>query len=344
MEIRQNGQIDPGAWDDYLERATGASPYQLWGWKDVYESVYGLQTFPIAAYSNGDISGVLPLIYVNSPLTGRYLTSPPGGIVFENEEASRMLFEQGIKLAEKFDVQYLVIRDSEKQISSSKVSTVDGQCAFILDLEDFADEEFGSLSRKTRQKVNRAHREELKYQIGIKQMDEFYRVYLQAMRERGTPTQGVDFFKSVLDKFSSRSQLIVIYWKNEIVGGGFVIDFADTLYCAWSALLQDYYSLYTSYMLFWASIEQALRLEKSTINLGRSTVDSGPYHFKLQWTKDTVPLYQQYYLNKTSTPPSVGNNRSDSLFYKAFTTVWQRLPLNVTEVVGPRLRKRVPFG
>ena len=91
MEIRENGQIDPDAWDDFVERTYGTSPYQLWGWKDVYESTYGLQAFNIAAYSRGEIIGAMPLLYVNSPFFGRYLTTPPGGIAFANDEASNML-------------------------------------------------------------------------------------------------------------------------------------------------------------------------------------------------------------------------------------------------------------
>jgi len=344
MEIRQNGQIDPAEWDDFLERSGGASPYQLWAWKDVYQATYGLQTHQIAAYSNGQISGVLPLVDVHSPFSGRYLTTPPGGIAFQNEEIGAMLVKYGTQLADKLGAGYLAIRDGEKKVGSSKLNTVEGHFAFVMDLDECASEEFGCLSRKTRQKVSRSMREGITYKVGNHLIEEFYRVYLRAMRERGTPTQGVDFFKSVIDRFSNRANLIVLYWKDVIVGGGFVFDFADTLYCAWSALLQEYFSLYTSYMLFWASVEQALRLEKGTINLGRSAVDSGPYHFKSQWTKETTPLYQQYYLNKVSTPPAAGNNRSNSLFFKAFTSVWQHVPLPVTELVGPKLRKRVPFG
>jgi hypothetical protein len=55
-------------------------------------------------------------------------------------------------------------------------------------------------------------------------------------------------------------------------------------------------------------------------------------------------LYQQYFLNGLSQPPAVGGTRADDVQYRSFVNVWQRLPISMTEFLGPHLRKRMPFG
>ena len=45
-----------------------------------------------------------------------------------------------------------------------------------------------------------------------------------------------------------------------------------------------------------------------------------------------------------SQPPAVGTSREADVKHRLFVKVWRWLPLSVTEVLGPQLPKRMPFG
>jgi serine/alanine adding enzyme len=75
-------------------------------------------------------------------------------------------------------------------------------------------------------------------------------------------------------------------------------------------------------------------------DFGRSTMDEGTFKFKKQWGALPEQL-SWYYIYKDKKPSvSVGGvSGKKELFIK----VWQKLPLDMTRVLGPILRKRIPL-
>ncbi len=344
MDIHNTEQIDQKKWDDFLNTANRSNPHQLWGWKNIFEESFGLKAHYFTAQTNGTIHGVLPMLHVKSPIFGNYLTSMPGGIVADDEDASMALIETATELADQLDVQYLALRDSYVKWDSPMLLTTEDQCTFELDLVEGKQKLRKNITRTTRQKANQAKRASVTSKIGTKNIEDYYPIYQTAMRQLGTPTYGLTFFKRVIDIFASKFNLILATKDEQILGGGFVFEFADTLFCTWSGLLKDFYPLNTSYLLYWETIEYAFELETRKIDLGRCNWNSGAFEYKKQWGGKPVPLYQQYYLNKVDKPPSVGYSRENSFLYKFFTYAWQYIPLPITEFIGPKLRKQVPFG
>ena len=65
---------------------------------------------------------------------------------------------------------------------------------------------------------------------------------------------------------------------------------------------------------------------------------SGAYAFKRQWGATPRPSVWQYHV-RTGV---VGELRSDSLRYRRLVRVWQRLPLRLTRLLGPRIVRGIP--
>jgi hypothetical protein len=80
------------------------------------------------------------------------------------------------------------------------------------------------------------------------------------------------------------------------------------------------------------------------VDLGRSKKDSGGYTFKKVFGGKPLPLYQQVYMNGAGNLPKVGNSMKEDQKYHYFVNIWRRLPTTITEVLGPMLRKQIPFG
>jgi hypothetical protein len=78
--------------------------------------------------------------------------------------------------------------------------------------------------------------------------------------------------------------------------------------------------------------------EKGTriYDFGRSKVDTGPYRYKKHWGFEPKPLPYAYKLVRSQAVPNLSpTNPKYSLMIRA----WQRLPLSITQLIGPPLAK-----
>jgi FemAB-related protein (PEP-CTERM system-associated) len=344
MDVYEVSSRQKSAWDSFVNHFPGSSPFQLSGWVQVFESAFGLNTYLLSARESGEMKGVLPLMYVRAPLWGNYLTSMPGGLITEDPEAAQCLLAYAKQLVKQLGARYLVLRDAYRKHDDPDLITSEAHCSMQIDLRSGRKHVRKNMNATTRKMINRTNKDDLKAVFDNEQFERFYQVYLTAMRQRGTPTQGVDFFRTALEAFPDRFQLITVLTEDRILGGGFVFLFNDWLICTWAGLDTRFYDLNTSYALYWHAILYGIRQGRNNIDLGRSAVESGTYQHKLGWGAQPKQMYQQFYLNKIDAPPKVGGNRNGSLLYKTFVDVWRLFPLPVTEFVGPRLRRRVPFG
>lgn len=331
-------------WDDYVWASSDANHFHLSGWKSVMEAAFDHNPHYLLAKDGNQVQGILPLIPISSRLTGRYVTSLPGGICASNEEAADLLIHAAIDFVKRVQADYLILRDSFIKWASPDLITNDDHCTFEVELDEDPDKIWRGVNRRTRQSINRAYQADLKINLGKENLDIYYPIYSQALQEKGTPSQGLTFFKHLIKEFPSIFNLFVVRRDTEILGGGFVAIFKDTIFNTWSGMPRQYYNFNTGYFLYWETLKFGCENGFQRVDLGRSKWESGVYKFKKQWRGNPKPLYQQYYLNGISQPPAVGNQRSDQLQYRIFTDMWKRLPFALTEIVGTQLRKRMPFG
>jgi FemAB-related protein (PEP-CTERM system-associated) len=344
IEVVEHTEAEHQLWEDYVNNSPSASGFHLWGWKRVFEKTFRLKTHYLAAQVDGKVAGVLPLFFVRSPVFGNYLTSLPGGAAGEDDEVLSALIKYGVELTKKKNARYLAIRDGKKKLEHPGLETDDRQVSMTIDMAPEIEEIHKNISRTTRQRTKKARKKGVDTVNDIKMVEPYYPIYSASMRERGTPTQGYKFFKNAAEEFPKKLSLLAIEKDGEIMGGGYSFIFNNTLECLWSGMLREFFSLNISYVLIWDTIEYANQEQVRWLELGRSQVDSGTFKHKKQWGAAPVQLYQQYYLNKGEDLPSAGNSRNEQVFYRSFVNVWQRLPLPVTDFLGPILRTQVPFG
>ena len=76
-----------------------------------------------------------------------------------------------------------------------------------------------------------------------------------------------------------------------------------------------------------------------TFDPGRSKRGTGAYAFKARWGMTEVPLAYQYHLVRATELPNVSPANPK---YQALIEVWKRLPLPLTQILGPRIIGRIP--
>jgi hypothetical protein len=75
------------------------------------------------------------------------------------------------------------------------------------------------------------------------------------------------------------------------------------------------------------------------MDLGRSTPGSSSYDFKRQWTKHEQPLHWYYWLAPGVALPEL---RKETRRYRWASKVWRRLPLAITNRLGPQIVRSIP--
>jgi FemAB-related protein (PEP-CTERM system-associated) len=331
-------------WDECVQCAPEATVYHLAGWKRVMERTFGHEAHYLLAVEQDQVRGVLPLLHIKSRLAGHYLTSPSGGMCCLDEQAAGALLAWAKELVRTVRASYLILRDSYRQWDDPDLVTNKDHCTLVARLSPDWEEVVKGIKRKERQLTHQGLRAGASVVDGVGQLGRFYLAYARAMRDKGTPTPGIRFFQNTLDQFPAHMRLLVVHREDQVLGGGIIAPFRDTVHCAWAGVLHEFRDLRPSHLLYWETMAFGSANGCRWVDFGRSLWGSGSFAFKRSWGGEPRQIYQQYYLNDISHPPAVGGGREDEAAYRLFVRIWRRLPLPVAEVLGPQLRKRMPFG
>jgi lipid II:glycine glycyltransferase (peptidoglycan interpeptide bridge formation enzyme) len=91
--------------------------------------------------------------------------------------------------------------------------------------------------------------------------------------------------------------------------------------------------------LYWSCMKYACQEGYRIFDFGRSTVDSSTYKFKQQWGTQPVPHYWHYALNH---PQELPRLNPDNARFRLAISVWQRLPVAASRLIGPAIAKQLP--
>jgi serine/alanine adding enzyme len=332
-------------WDNYVNNNKHATIYHKFGWKRVIEKTFNHLSYFMTAEEDGRIHGVLPLFLMKSIIFGRYLISLPfidsSGLIADSQDIASLLCNQAIKLAQDNEVDFLELRNPVK-IEDPNLITASHKVNFILPLDP--DPEFlwtKVFHENIRNKVRKAIKHNLQVESGNDKhfIDNFYEVFSKNMRYLGTPVYPKIFFMNILKEFPQNMLIFLVYYNGKVIGGKVVLLFRDTVYFIYHSSMREYAKLAPNNLLYWRAIEYACQNKYKFCNMGRSTKDTGPYNFKKQWGGEPRQLYWQYYLNKGGQVPNL--SPSNPKFSLAID-IWKRLPLWLTQFIGPVIARNIP--
>jgi FemAB-related protein (PEP-CTERM system-associated) len=198
-----------------------------------------------------------------------------------------------------------------------------------------------SFPPKVRNQVRKAKKSRLTAAMGRDFLPQFYDVFSRNMRDLGTPTLPFGFFENILDQFPSDSDILVVKLGEEIIAGMLLLFFREAASDPFASSKKEYLSLCPNNLLYWEALRYSCEQGYKYFDMGRSQKDSGTFRFKKQWGTETKELFYQYYLYKASHVPAIESNRSR---YSLMTRGWKRLPIGLANLLGPVMRRRIPFG
>jgi FemAB-related protein (PEP-CTERM system-associated) len=327
-------------WDAFASTQTGFTHYHRFRWRTVIERVFGHQCMYLGARDDkGTLVGILPLVRVRSLVFGHYLVSMPflnyGGPL-GTDAGVRALVDEAIALARRDRVKLMELR------SSGRIDTVlpvsHRKITVLLDLPKKPEELFASFDAKLRSQVRRPRKEGVTVQFGRDQLQPFFSVFSRHMRDLGTPTQSLAFFREVLNQFPDDCWIGCAYLAGRPVAGGCGFRFGEEFEMTWASSLREHSREAPNMLLYWAFMERAIENGANLFNFGRCTPGSGTHRFKLQWGGREQPLWWYRLASSDSiTTPSPHDAR-----FRWAPRVWRKLPASIATRVGPAIVRNIP--
>ncbi len=327
-----------GTWRSVVDGSSESNLAHSPEWFALIQRAYGHQPLYLSAEDDQGHSGVLPAFIVRRPFFGTVVTSMPfldsGGPCSSSAAVARVLVEHLIAEARGIGAKLVEIRCSTPlDIGTPSAQT---KVNMTLTVPSDPDRLWRQLDKAVRNQVRKAERSGLSIEIGgAEKLTPFYETFVIRMRDLGSPVHAPEFLRAVLESFGSRARIILVRKGNTTVGGLVVLAFKDRLIVPWATCLKEYFALCPNMLLYWEALRAACLEGFHRFDFGRSSRNSGTYHFKCQWGAREEPLFW-YTIPITA---AVGSSTDSPGHRELLARAWQRLPLGVTRYLGPRIRK-----
>jgi hypothetical protein len=325
-------------WDDFIYDRSQL--YHHSRWAEIISSVYGL--VPVFLYKEeaGKVSSVFPLFHVKAPLFRDELVSVPhlesGGMINTGFYPDYLDY-----IRRNIRVNRIKIYQLRERIGSFPSNSDD--VVLLKELPEKKELIIPSMkAATTRNYTRRVLKRELQVVVENNEaaVGEFYKIYLQRMKELGTPPHRFAYIKKISEIFGEDAKIMLIKDSGEVVGASFYVIFNKYLYNMYLAVPQKHLKEKIVYLIQYKAMEMGIDRNLKCLVLGRSTKDSGTFFFKTELGGYPVPLYL-YHFRLTPEGCESFQEKSVKEKYSSAARIWTKLPSLITNRVGPIIRKWV---
>jgi FemAB-related protein (PEP-CTERM system-associated) len=328
-------------WDQYVKNHQQGSFFHLSGWQQVISKSFKHDCYFLYVEIDGNIAGVLPLVEVKSKLFGHALISTPfcvyGGAIAESPDLVRQLEQEACLLAEKLSVDYLELRYQEKQDSTLLLKQA--HSAFGCKIPEDNEQVLACIKKKQRAVIRHSLKNDLSFSLaaGDTNLHDFYHLLSTSYRNLGTPIFSKAYFENLMDVFGDSADIAVIKDKdNQLSSAVMNFYFNEQVLPYYGGGNDSARGLKSADYMYYQVMCSASEKGYRWYDFGRSKNDSGPYKYKKNWGMEPKSLYYYYHLVNATELPNLSPNNPK---YKLFIELWQKLPLKISQIIGPFLSK-----
>lgn len=334
-------------WHQFAAERTPTSFFYSPTWCRLLAEVFGHSFYCLstqqAEKGRVQVTGVLPLVHVRSRIFGSRLVSLPfcnwgGPIGSGRAEQARLVFAAR-KLARSLGASNLEIRADQELECDAPARR--HKVRMVLNLPESRESFQASLAAKVRSQARRPLRAGATFHIGgSAEVDTFYSVFARNMRDLGTPVLPRRFFRELVRRFADEVCVALVMVDGRPAAAGILVRNGTRMEIPWAASLREANRLGVNMLLYSEAIGHAIEAGCTEFDFGRSTEGSGTYKFKRQWGAQPEALF--WYAWHDDKPDMGPGLSPDNPGFGLAIRVWQRLPVWLTRILGPRLARNLP--
>lgn len=313
-------------------------------WLNVLQRGLQHEVFAVEATGpDGRTCGLLPLAFVSSLLFGRFLVSLPylnsNGVIADCPDVQTLLIQKAVELSDELNVRHLELRHEAPIAHPQLDGEMKSKAHMRLGLPGTAESLWKSFDAKVRNQVRKGEKNNLTIGWGgPDKLGEFYDVLSQNMRDLGTPIYSRRFFTAILDEFPGQAELAVVSQGERPVACALLLHGKEVSEVPTASSLREYNATCANMLMYHHLLNRAIDRGSRIFDFGRSTVDGSTFKFKKQWGAEPQPATWQYHLRGGK----LDDLRPDNPRYARMIRIWQKLPVRVTQALGPSIVRGIP--
>jgi FemAB-related protein (PEP-CTERM system-associated) len=273
---------------------------------------------------------------------GNFMVSMPyfnyGGVCASDGSTRKHLIDEAVHMAKDLKAQHIEFRQEESLQNGFPEKTY--KVSMRLGLPSSPDELWKSFPSKLRSQIKVPQKAGMTCRFGrLEELESFYSVFSINMRSLGTPVYPRSFFRSILEGFPGNTWISTVYLGNIPVASGFLTGFKNRLEIPWASSVRSHNRFSPNMLLYWSCLKFACEQGYRTFDFGRSTAGESTYKFKEQWGATPSPMVWSYWVRGGGNMPDLTPRNPK---YRLAIGIWRRLPLPVTQILGPRIIRNIP--
>jgi FemAB-related protein (PEP-CTERM system-associated) len=330
--------VDTVEWDAFVRASDDGTPFHLSAWKRAVEETYGQRSHYLMARRGGALEGVLPLFEVRGITGEKALVSIPyavyGGVCATSPETARALVDAATELGRRRGAAYVELRQRRDLGLGLPVKSL--YVTFSRPISPDEEENAKAIPRKQRRMTRQGAKYGMRASIGHEYLDRFYEIYAESLHRLGTPVFPKRLMQAIAKHYDKECEVLAVWHDERIVAGVLSLYFEGQVLPYYGAVMRLPNVPGVAHYMYWELMCHAAKRGDRVFDFGRSREGTGAYEFKRHWGFEPVPLPYQYVLLRRRELPDLNPSNPKT---KRLTETWKKLPLAVTNRLGPVLTR-----
>lgn len=323
-------------WNERITEHEGYTFFHTTQWTELISETYGYTPVFQVTIEDDQITGILPLMEVNSFLTGKRGIGLPfsdfsNPLVNDSIQFNRLL-ESAKEYGKESKWKYLEIKGAQEFLPADTESYVEYE--HIIDFDGDEEKLFSSFDSTTKRNIRKAINGNLKvYQSqSLEAVNHFYKLNSITRQRHGLPPQPYSFFKNLYNSILKKNSgtIFLSEHNDKVIAGAVYLHIGKKALYKFGASDMKYQNLRANNLVMWEAIKWYNSNGYKEFSFGKTEPDNdGLRRFKNGWSVREVEshtyrfgLSENKFL-KFSTQTSGFHNK-----------IFNSLPLSVLEIFG----------
>jgi Acetyltransferase (GNAT) domain len=305
-------------------------------WNKLIAETYGYTPVFHIAKEDDEIKGILPLMEVNSFITGKRGIGLPfsdfSNPLVRDSEQFHNLLESAKEYGKELKWKYLEIKGGQDYLPSNTVGYMEYE--HVMELNGNEEKLFSEFDNTTKRNIRKSFSKKIKvYQSQtLESVRHFYRLNSLTRQRHGLPPQPYSFFKN-LYRIILKNNLGTVFlaeYNKVIIAGAIYLHFGEKALYKFGASDMKYQNLRANNLVMWEAIKFYNSRDFKEFSFGKTEPDNeGLRRFKNGWGVREIESYTYRFdlkgnrFLKFSTQTSGFHNK-----------IFNNLPLSVLELFG----------
>jgi CelD/BcsL family acetyltransferase involved in cellulose biosynthesis len=319
------------------------NPFLTVDWLLVLAETYGYKPIILSLYEESEILAVIPIMEIQSILTGRRGVSLPfsdfSGLYARDRETLQEMFERVIDYGRERSWKRVELRCGDRFLPGTTCAV--NYIEHTINLDRSIDDVKAALKASVRRNIRKGQKSGLTITInaGKKQLNEFIRLNRITRKRHGLPPQPSRFFKRLYDEVVAKGdgRLITASIGENTIAAALFLRSGDKVVFKYGASDIRYQGLRANNLVMWKAIELYHGKGVKSFSFGRSSRHNrGLLQFKDGWGTDRSDF--PYYSYDLSTGVFLSGGSIDT---GRAEQILKHVPIPLLQFIGYTLYRHV---